>query len=445
MTGGLIDLKTNGTQDIYLTGNPQITFFKNVFKKHTNFSMEMIKLDPITSTNLNETTTSKLEFKIDRNADLIKEVYFVFTLPDIYSNDTTKDYKFQWIQRIGEYIIDEVNLTIEGQEIQKMYSEYLHIWNELTIDESKKDGYNRMIGNISDLYNPLKSDGTTYPFDNSKIRQSIKSRKIYVPLPFWFTNNSNLALPLIALQYSEVKIILTLKPFNKLYTIIDSGLRKKSPSSTYNLGVFSQSGSIISNLNINPSLEINYIYLDESERKLFADCEHNYLIQQVQSRRSEKITPSLNLETPTSIKLDYQHPITQLIWVIQRSDFENRNQFHNYTNWPDKNIDPVINPTDYDAFENEATFDATNIESYKHKDLLQSAVLKFNGQDRFLVKDFKLFNLINNYQHMTRIPEDGIYVYSFALNMNIKENQPYGSCNFSGIQKCRIKFNNYKS
>jgi hypothetical protein len=440
MPGGIMQLSAYGGQDYYLTSNPQISFFKNVYRRHTNFSMEMIEIEPkTTNTNLKETAETKIDFVIERNADLIKEVYFVFTLPDIFSDNTSKDYKFQWIDRIGEYIIKDATFNIESREIDKLYPEWMHIWNELTCEEAKKSGYNKMTGNISDLTNPLKSDGSTYPFDNSKIRQSIKSRKIYVPLPFWFTYCLGSALPLIALQTVECKINITLRPFNELYTVIESSLRKKPPSATYNLGVFSSSGSTITTLDISPSIEVNYIFLDTDERKRFAAAEHEYLVNTVQ-KVENTITPTTTSGGDTNvIDLKIQHPVSNLMWILRRSDFKSRNQFYNFTNWPDKTIDPVINPTDYDDFSAEATFDTTNINSLKHKDILKSATLKFDGVGRFKTKTMEMFSLVNNYQHMKRIPEDGIYVYSFNLNQDITKHQPTGACNFSRVTNAQLE------
>jgi hypothetical protein len=443
MPGGIMQLTAYGGQDYYLTSNPQISYFKNVYRRHSNFSMEMISIEPkATNTYLKESEETNIDFFIDRNADLIKDMYFVFTLPDIYSDNTTKNYKFQWIDRIGEYIIKNVSFLIESREIDKLYSEWMHIWNELTCNESKKNGYNRMIGNISDLTNPLKSDGTTYPFDNSKIRPSISSRKIYVPLPFWFTYCLGSALPLIALQSVQCKVNVTLRSFTELYTIIDSGgdsNRKKSPSATYNLGVFSSSGTTITELDISPTLDINYIFLDNDERKRFAGTEHEYLVHTVQ-KVEDILTPTLSSDGDTNvIDLSIQHPVSNLAWIFRRSDFKSNNQFSNFTNWADKTINPVINSTDYDEFGTEATFDTTNINNLKYKDILKSAVLKFNGNTRFSKKDAVEFTLVNNYQHMPRIPEDGIYVYSFNLDYDLKKHQPSGACNFSRINNAQLE------
>ena len=440
MPGGIIDLAAKGAQDFYLTNNPQITFFKNVMKKHTNFSMELIEIDPSSDKNLQKSLETDIEFKIDRNGDLVKQIYFVFNLPDIYSSSSTyAGYKFKWIERIGEYIIKEVILEIGGQEIDKHYGEWLHIWNELTLSEKKKDGYNRMIANVSEVYDPKDSSDAYPPFSHTgAVNPVIRGRKVIVPLHFWFNYIPGSELPLIALQFSEVKIKFKLRPFNELFTVIDSSLRKKSPSDTYNLGMFLKASSVISELNISPKLEVNYIFLNDNERKNFSEQSHEYIINKIDRRSNISITPTgIANDDNNTIDLDFQHPVSNLIWKLRRSDFESSNQFSNYTNWYHKDINPLIND-EHNEFAAEITIDEDNINSFKEKSILRSATLKFNGGVRLKEKTSGVFNLLNNYQHMKKIPEEGIYVYSFNLNHDIKSYQQSGSVNLSRIDNVQL-------
>ena len=223
MPGGLMQLTAYGAQDFYLTGNPQISFFKAVYRRYTNFSMEMIEILPNVNVDLQENAdSSKLSFKISRNGDLVKDMYLVFTLPSIFSSVAKS---FEWIKRIGEYIIKEVTITVGGKELDKQHGEYMHFYNELYLDEAQKDGYNRMIGNlpqfndIAALYSGASPD---YPESTSNNVPSISERQIIVPLQFWFNKSFAQALPLIAMQYdSEPEITFTLRQFNQLYTVKD--------------------------------------------------------------------------------------------------------------------------------------------------------------------------------------------------------------------------------
>ena len=525
MPGGLMQLTAYGAQDFYLTGNPQISFFKAVYRRYTNFSMEMIEILPNVNVDLQENSdSSKLSFKISRNGDLVKDMYLVFTLPSIFSSAAKS---FEWIKRIGEYIIKEVTITVGGKELDKHHGEYMHFYNELYLDESQKDGYNRMIGNFPQ-FNDLVSYYANYPASASNDVPSISERQIIVPLQFWFNKSFAQALPLIAMQYdSEPEITFTLRQFNQLYTVKEgstiirndaafggankialindttdivsgmlvsgenlppgltvssvdedpedsnyllitvsgsissppflsnetvtftstTGLSRNRPISTdSNLGRFlsHNSSTDVTSLNINPRLEVNYIFLDKDERKRFASVEHEYLVKQVQFR-TDIVTPTSNKKVHTmEIIKDIQHPVSTLIWGIRRSDHENVNVWSNYTNWPIENTDPLqtelvdsgninSNPFNNDDYASSGTNGGTNYASLKHKNIMIDATLKLNGSDRFNTKSFEFFNYTNNYQHHKRIPADGINVYTFSVGNN-DNMQPSGTCNMSKFE-----------
>tara|TARA_B100000902_G_scaffold321081_1_gene313910 strand:+ start:4231 stop:5964 length:1734 start_codon:yes stop_codon:yes gene_type:complete len=527
MPGGLMQLTAYGAQDFYLTGNPQISFFKAVYRRYTNFSMEMIEILPNVNVDLQENSdSSKLSFKISRNGDLVKDMYLVFTLPSIFSS---VDKSFEWIKRIGEYIIKEVTITVGGKELDKQHGEYMHFYNELHLDEAQKDGYNKMIGNFNKFNNVAQAYSGYYPGSNAYI-PSISERQIIVPLQFWFNKSFAQALPLIAMQYdSEPEITFTLRQFNQLYTVregitvtlnlsvtdgesttvtsdsgatnISNGMtvsagnkfpggtivseiipsenffnitfsnpvtnpgnspfditfttstsdlaRNRPISADSNLGRFlsHNSSTDVTSLNINPRLEVNYIFLDKDERKRFASVEHEYLVKQVQFR-TDIVTPTSDKKVHTmEIIKDIQHPVSTLIWAIRRSDHENVNMWSNYTNWPVESYDPLQtelasigsyifidgNPFNNSDYTSSGTNGGTNYASLKHKNIMLDATLKLNGSDRFNTKSFEFFNYTNNYQHHKRIPTDGINVYTFSVGNN-DNMQPSGTCNMSKFE-----------
>lgn len=438
MPGGIIQLAVYGAQDYYLTSNPQISFFKSVYRRHTNFSMEMINVLPTLENSLSSSTETNIEFAINRNADLVKDMYFVFTLPNIYSTSVEK---FQWIRNIGEFIIKEITFNIGSRQIDKQFGEWLHIWAELNLPEGKKDGYNRMIGNVAELYDPESVSGSSsYPSETSVV-PSIKERKIYVPLQFWFNQSYGNAFPLIAMQYDSAPVIrITLRKLNELYTIIDSSNRI-APNSSYNIGKFleyNNTDSTTTNLSINPSLEVNYIFLDKQERKRFAIVEHEYLIKQIQRVETE-IAPTTS-EKANNIELKIQHPISDINWIARRTDLEAVNQWHNFTNWPLQDYDPTISSyltPDTNPFGSEYTINSTTYPSLKHKNIIKSATLRLNGFERFDTKDSDMFNLVNNYQHHQRISKDGINTYSFSLETY--KYQPSGTCNMSRFNPIELQ------
>lgn len=433
MPGGLIQLAVYGGQDYYLTSNPQISFFKSVYRRHTNFSMESINLLPTSEHQLAEDSEVDLVFTINRHGDLVKDMYFVFELPNIYSDGTKQ---FQWIKRIGEYIIKEVSFYVGTRLIDRHYPEWLHITQETSLDESKIEGYNRMIGNINELYDPKTANSGTYPASTS-IVPSIIGRKVYVPLQFWFNKSYGSALPLIAMQYdAEPSVHIKLRKLKDLYTLIVGSDRIKPSTNSHNLGLFLSHGSssTVTSLDIRPSLETNYIFLDRNERKRFALTEHEYLIKQI-NRVEDNIVPNTIEETAT-IELRIQHPSNSLNWIIRRSDLEAVNQWSNLTNWPVNNVNPIYDQTNPFGTDLDLTIQA-NYDSIKNKNLMVESNVMLNGIDRFDTKDTNMFTLISNYQHNKRIPEDGIYVYSFGLEN--EKYQPSGTCNMSRFNRIQIK------
>ena len=239
MGGGLLQLVAYGAQDVYLTGNPQITFFKVVYRRHTNFSIESIQQ----TFNGNAKEGNRVTCQISRNGDLVHKLYVVF--------DTVNT------QTDARKCIKKVEVEIGGQLIDRQYGDWMTIWNELTLPAGKVDGYNKMI------------DGTVASGDS----------KAYVPLEFWFCRNIGLALPLIALQYHEVKINIE---FDDSKSFGDA------------------------------TLWADYFFLYTDERRRFAQLSHEYLIEQVQFTGGESINSS-NL----SAKLSFNHPVKELIWQAE--------------------------------------------------------------------------------------------------------------------------------
>jgi hypothetical protein len=267
MGGGLMQLVAYGAQDIYLSGNPQITFFKVVYRRHTNFSMESIRQTFNGATGYDR----KVTCTVSRNGDLIHRVYVQAELPDI----TDKGKYTDWA---GHKLVKSVEVEIGGQRIDKHYGDWLHIWNELSQTEGHWNGYRMMVdGYNTDNELSLSSDN------------SVTKRTLYIPLQFWFCRNPGLALPLIALQYHEVKINVE---FGSASDVID-GLGTPTPT-------------------FDAELYVDYIYLDTDERRRFAQVTHEYLIEQLQFTGDETAS--------SKVKLNFNHPVKELIWAEYNSD-----------------------------------------------------------------------------------------------------------------------------
>ena len=486
MGGGLMQLVAYGAQDIYLTGNPQITFFKVVYRRHTNFSMESIEQTFNGSADFGK----KVTCTVSRNGDLIHRVYLQVTVPRI-ELDSTGD-KFRWLNWLGHVIVKNVEIEIGGQRVDKHYGDWLHIWNELTQSVGHQAGYANMVGNVPRL-TQVRHNTTTAPqqppagTDNCETTGCMPETTLYVPLQFWFCRNPGLALPLIALQYHEVKINLEFREAKQCFWATG-----KYSSTTPSLKA--------------ASLYVDYIYLDTDERRRFAQVSHEYLIEQLQFTGDESVNSSSN-----KIKLNFNHPVKELVWVIQpdsnvdltASANHGGPQWFNYTDALDvtyftgvpgdplggglvgpspgsfpqsgggmadanntNNIVPVsghsgtennsitndwtnaiianlgvhgdgVLPGQEDNTNGLASFAGAGLPVYDsgHNPVV-AAKLQLNGHDRFSEREGRYFNLVQPYQHHSNVPCTGVNVYSFGLTP--EEHQPSGTCNMSRIDNATL-------
>ncbi len=267
MGGGLMQLVAYGAQDIYLTGNPQITFFKVVYRRHTNFSVESIEQ----TFNGSPDFGKKVTVTVSRNGDLITNCYLQATLPALAADSSNQN----WSPEVGHALIKSVEVEIGGQRIDKQYSDWLSIWQQLTQEAGAASAYANMIGDVT------ANTATTTSADKS-------AYTVYVPLQFWFNRNPGLALPLISLQYHEVKFNIEFAALADVSTGV----------STASLG--------------DTSLFIDYVYLDTDERRRFAQTSHEYLIEQLQFTGDESITGTNN-----KVKLNFNHPVKCLVWAVK--------------------------------------------------------------------------------------------------------------------------------
>jgi hypothetical protein len=480
MGGGLIQIVAYGAQDVYLTGNPQITFFKVVYRRHTNFACEAIEQTfngtpalgnrttvPITrngdlvtkmwlkttiattdTLTTVETGTNSTDFYVlgsgtavsvasggvttdlsfansaqgkltvtadagdgltdaafpagsvvvitDAN-DLYNGVYKVDTVTGndntivLLANDDGTDTSagntgaasldndvdavltvhtsaetFSWGTDVGYSLINSIELQIGGTKIDKHYGKWMHIWSQLTKSSNQDVSHAQIIG-------PTTAAGAA------------PSHELFVPLQFFCCRNDGLALPLIALQYHDVRL-----EFN-----FETG-----QNTIVNLNTSGLSGSKGGNVSIsNTSLLVNYIYLDSEERKRFAQASHEYLIEQLQFTGVETVSTSGS----NKIRLNFNHPVKELIWAAEK----------------------------YAA--NVSHFDFSDGSS---SNPVSKAIIQLNGHDRFSEQSGKFFNYVQTHTHHSRTPSVGINVYSFALNP--EEHQPSGTCNFSRIDNATL-------
>jgi Large eukaryotic DNA virus major capsid protein/Major capsid protein N-terminus len=289
MGGGLMQLVAYGAQDVYLTGNPQITFFKVVYRRHTNFAIEAIEL-PL---NGNPDFGRKSTVTVTRNGDLITRTYLRVVLESVTPDDGAK---MAWVRRLGHAIFNSIEIEIGGSKIDKHYGTWLDIWFELAHPSADgKRGYFKMIGDTVEL---TTYDGNTKP-----------EYVLFVPLQFWFNRNCGLALPLIALQYHEVR-------FNFEFTRPEELICANNLFKTKNLGQIKMQDA---------SLIIDYIYLDSEERRRFAQVGHEYLIEQLQFTGSDSVN-----DFSKKYKLDFNHPTKEIVWAMNSGNYNSGNAFLAY-------------------------------------------------------------------------------------------------------------------
>jgi hypothetical protein len=460
MTAGILQLELYGAQDIYLTGNPQITFFKSVYKRYTNFSIESIQH------NFNKVPTfgDKVTVKIPKNGDMLYNMEIQVTIPEVSVSGSEQ---YRWLNWLGHILIEYVTINIGPSEIDRQYGAWMHIWNELTRTSGHQSGYANLVGNVPKL---VQSSSGAVP-----------SVVLYIPLQFWFCKNPGLALPLVALQHHDVNITVKFNDKANCYWQSSSGRTPGDFSSAY--------------------LFVDYIHLGAKERRKFAQTNLEYLIEQVQVKRNHNIPQNT---TSDNIKLsNFNHPVKELVWVVQKdniisaSDMTNYGgqQWFNFTDAIDKtyfsgtpqdplgggigtaafNVGNFHNSLPMTGFANSnGTVSAgvssnvgVNIGALTFNDLfgdpdsftpsnargwtadidvfdsgencISTAKIQLNGQDRTQLREGRYFNLLQPLKHHTNTPATGINMYSFSLKP--EEHQPSGTCNFTELDSATLVLN----
>jgi len=493
MAGGLLNLVSSGQQNIILNGNPSKTFWKTTYAKYTNFGMQKFRIDFEGSTTLRLAETSTFQFKIPRYADLLMDTYVVVNLPNIWSpilppqeivnpdgSITYTDwspYEFKWIEYLGAQMISKITITCGNQKLQEFSGAYLLNIARRDFSGTKLSLFYRMIGYTPDLYDPANYSirGGNYPnayYTDSPTgaEPSIYGRQLFIPLNAWFTLKTQMAFPLVSLQYNELQISITFRPINELFVIRDVfDFANNNPYVAPNFNQYqNQMYRFLQTppdniLGINSYLDqrsvwfpdihlvSTYCFLSNDESRIFAKNEQKYLFKQV----NEKIF--YNVTGPNKVDLDSLGLIASWMFYFQRSDVNLRNGWSNYTNWPyntfpygivnaplsgnfklmnGREIGPGINPdgtlTGYKITD---IFNLQNI-----RDILLTMGILLDGQYRENTLPVGIFNYVEKFTRTIGGAPDGLYCYNFCLNTDPMDLQPSGAINMNRFTSVQLEF-----
>lgn len=496
MPGGLMNLVSQGQQNIILNSNPSKSFFKCTYKKYTNYGKQNFRIDYDGTPELSLTTESTFTFKIKRYADLLMDCYICITLPNIWSpvfppqvytnnvGDTTYSgwvpYQFQWIKNLGAQIINKVSINCGNQQLQQYSGQYILNSAQRDFSGSKLALFNEMIGSIPELYDPEingEYPNAFYTSNSAGAQPSIMGRTLWIPLGAWFNLSSFQAFPLVALQYNELTISVSFRPVNEWFTIRDvTDYANNFPVVAPNFN--QQYMQFYRFLQTPPNVELSYIdqrtnwfadinlnctycFLSDDESNIFAKNEQRYLIKQIYEK------PFYNVTGSNKINLESLGMVSSWMFYFQRSDVNLRNQWSNYSNWQFEtmpygpvsatniswtidnpsntgpanigpaNIGPGTNPDgSQSGLYTSGTYNPQNLKS-----ILISLGILMDGQYRENNLPAGVFNFVEKYVRTAGFAPSGLYCYNFCLDTNPQTLQPSGAMNMSRFTNIQLEFN----
>lgn len=501
MAGGLLNLTATGSANVILTGNPTKTFFKVVYSKYTNFGLQKFRLDYEGLRDLRLTTSSTFQFKIKRYADLLMDTYLCITLPDIWSpiyppcEQTSykwAGYDFRWIRDLGTHMIENITITCGSVLLQSYSGAYLAAMVDRDFPADKRNIFNTMSGNTPEFYDPANAYGRNncypssfYAGDGFNAEPSFRSRKIYVPINAWFMLDSRCSFPLVALQYNELYINVTIRPIQELVQIRDVFDYKNffpyvQPDFTQpQFAMYrylqqppgvdisqSQYKNQVTTWNADVHLVATYCFLSEEERKKIALEDQVYLVKDIFEYKFE------NLVGSKTVSLTSNGMIANWMWVFQRNDVNLRNEWSNYTNWPYREmpsdiypvstkavivngepyivtgpsgepylIGPGVNPPDKGQVSGHNTgFYGTGVFSQDNiRDIMVTMGINLNGAYRENVLPGEVYNYLEQYARSNGSGTRGLYCYNFCLTTSPFEYQPSGAMNLSRFKDINLE------
>jgi hypothetical protein len=488
MAGGLLNLTAIGNANVILTGNPTKTFFKVVYSKYTNFGLQKFRIDYDGLRELRLTEPSVFQFKIPRYADLLMDMYVSITLPDIWSpiyhpcietNEQWASYDFRWIRDLGTQIISEITITCGSSILQKYSGAYLAALVERDFSTDKKKVFNEMSGNTPETYDVANAYGrlNVYPSayyagPSSTAEPSIRGRTIYVPISTWFTMDSRCAFPLIALQYNELYVNVTLRSIQEIFQVrdvFDHGnnypyVQPDFTKSQFAMYRYLQSPPSVrldtanytnktTTWNADVNLLATYCFLSEEERRQFALEDQVYLVKDVFEYNFQNVVGT------KKIPLTSNGLISSWMWYFQRNDVNMRNEWSNYTNWPYRSmpndiqlaplkpstseftVGPAVNPPKVgQSLGNNTGYFVTGTLSQENiRDVMISMGILLGGSYRENTLPIGVYHHVEKYTKSDGSAKEGLYFYNFCLNTSPFEYQPSGAINMSKFKTVELE------
>lgn len=439
MSGGLLQLVARGAQDAHFVNNPEMSFFRATFRRHSNYAIESIRVPFIGRTEFGRRITTT----IPKSGDLVHKMYIRMTLPEV---NITQGYAFRWLDYVGLLICSAIELEVGGVRVDRHTGEWLYLWNQLTRPAGHFLGYSNLVGHNPRLTTP------TYALTGPV---TIPAETLYIPLEFWFNRDVSHALPLIAMQHHDVRIHVDLRALEEcVWTASQPGA---SSLWEYDADALSVGEVVVSSKGLmDVDLFVDYVFLDTAERQAIANAEAmDYVVTQLQINEFEASNRQQKLE------LDLNHPCKELVWVSQKHAFTQEvvseamrpggRQWFNFSDGyaqtyaelyrkasllaepfgglTTKGESPGLPPGGND-------YATVKVSSESGKNPFERATLMLNGTERQSERDGKYYNVLQPMQYHTNVPPTGINVMCFALNP--ESPQPSGALNMSRIDMAAL-------
>ena len=526
MAGGLLNLIAIGNANLFLTGDPTKTFFRATYSKHTNFGLQKFRIDYAGSRDLRLSEPSTFTFKIPRYAELLMDTYLVVTLPNIWSpvfppikpiyntNDNYTvlnegnhsnykwvPYEFRWIEDLGAQMIKDIEIRCGAFTLARYSGDYLSAMMDRDFTEEKKKVFREMTGNISELNNPAFASGRSNTYPNAfyvesptGVEPSIRGRNLYIPLNTWFGMDTRSSFPLIALQYNEIEISVTMRPIQDLFQVrdvcdIDSEgstyaypyIRPDFNKDRFQMFRFLQSPlkehiyiatdpegnypdtavreedfplnygnpdpdayqNSVNVWNADIHLISTYAFLSKEEARQFAKEDQIYLVKEVFTHKFDNIYGS------KKVKLESSGMVSNWMWYFQRNDVNMRNEWSNYTNWPYRSLPSDIqnapeslqnHPVENGIRYNTGFFISGKFNIENHKHIMESMGIVLDGKYRENTLPRGVFDYIEKYARTNGFAKEGVYCYQFGLDTNPHNYQPSGAINLGKFKTVELEF-----